>query len=78
VRWAQPRSPPAMIPALLLPFLVENGVPGGVSCVLTRKELKEARNAYTRGVRLKDHRRLEEAFSQFDEASRLMPQIRSF
>jgi len=55
VRWAQPRSRSAMIPALLLPFLVKRSF-RRLNCVLTKKDSKKARNAYTRGVRLKDHR----------------------
>ena len=36
--------------------------------------MKEARNAFREGVKLRDHRKLEEAFTQFDTASRLAPQ----
>jgi general secretion pathway protein D len=55
-----------------------NGVPGGVNCVPSKKDLKEARDAYTRGLKLQEHKRLEEAFAQFDEALRLVPQDRLF
>jgi general secretion pathway protein D len=51
-----------------------NGVPGGVNCVPSKEDLKQARNAYAHGMKLQDHRHLEEAFAQFDEASRLVPQ----
>jgi hypothetical protein len=51
-----------------------NGVPGGVNCIPSKKDLKEARNAYAHGLKLQDHRHLEEAFARFDEASRLVPQ----
>jgi len=51
-----------------------NGVPGGVNCVPSRKDRKEALNAYSRGLKLNDHKRLDEAFAQFDQASRLVPQ----
>jgi general secretion pathway protein D len=50
-----------------------NGVPGGLNCVPSKKDLKDARNAYDHGLKLQDHHRLEEAFTQFDEASRLVP-----
>jgi|ERR1022692_3871474 type II secretory pathway component GspD/PulD (secretin) len=50
-----------------------NGVPGGVNCNSSKKELKKALNAYTHGLKLQDHKRLEEAFAEFDEASRLVP-----
>jgi general secretion pathway protein D len=55
-----------------------SGVPGGVNCVPSKKDLKEAHTAYARGLKLQDHRHLEEAFAQFDEASRLVPQDRVF
>ncbi len=51
-----------------------NGVPGGVSCTPSKKDLKEALNAYSHGLKLQDHKHLEEAFAKFDEASRLAPQ----
>jgi general secretion pathway protein D len=55
-----------------------NGIPGGVYCAPTKKDLKQARNAYARGLKLQGQDRLEEAFTQFDEASRLAPQDLSF
>ena len=36
--------------------------------------LKEARTAYARGLKLQDHQHLEDAFAQFDEALRLVPE----
>jgi hypothetical protein len=51
-----------------------NGVPGGVSCIPSKKNLKEARNAYVHGLKLQNHEHLDEAFTQFDEALRLAPQ----
>src|SRR5882757_5160844 len=51
-----------------------NGVPGGVNCIASKKDLKEARNAFTHGVKLHDHGQLEEALAQFSNASRLAPQ----
>ncbi len=55
-----------------------NGVPGGVSCTATKDDLKEARSAYAHGLKLQNHQRIEEAFAQFDEASRLVPQDTKF
>lgn len=55
-----------------------NGVPGGVFCIPSKSELKEARNAYAHGLKLQDHRHLEEAFIQLNQASRLAPQDASF
>src|ERR1035437_10831128 len=56
-------------PASSPPIFCGNGIPGGVNCIASKKELKEARYAFDRGVKLKDHRRLEEAFTQFDTAT---------
>jgi len=55
-----------------------NGIPGGVNCVPSKNDLKEAHNAYARGLKLENHQRLAEAFAQFDEASRLVPQNPQF
>lgn len=60
------------------PISCANGVPGGVSCLVSKKDLKEARNAFREGVKLEDHQRLEEAFAQFNTASRLAPQNMQF
>jgi general secretion pathway protein D len=55
-----------------------NGVPGGVNCVATRQERKEAHNLFTRGVKLEGQNHLEEAFDQFDRAARLVPRDPQF
>jgi general secretion pathway protein D len=55
-----------------------NGIPGGVYCAPSKKDLKQARNAYARGLKLQDHQQMEEAFAQFDQASRLAPQDTQF
>src|SRR5580693_1787134 len=55
-----------------------NGIPGGLYCAPSKKDLKEARNAYARGLKLEGRDRLEEALAQFDEASRLAPQDLAF
>jgi general secretion pathway protein D len=55
-----------------------NGVPGGASCIPSKKELKQARSAYTRGLKLEDHGRSDQAFLEFDEASRLDPRDTQF
>jgi general secretion pathway protein D len=51
-----------------------NGVPGGIYCTPSKKDLKEARNAYEHGLKLQSQDHLEEAFAQFDEALRMVPQ----
>jgi len=54
------------------------GVPGRINCIASKKDLKkdlkEARNAYSHGIKLHDHGLLEEALAQFNNASRLVPQ----
>jgi general secretion pathway protein D len=60
------------------PISCGNGIPGGINCLVSKKELKQARNAFREGVKLQDHQRLEEAFTQFNTASRLAPQNMQF
>src|SRR5271165_3025303 len=50
-----------------------NGVPGGINCIPTKQDLKEAHKSYAQGLKLEKAQRLEEAFARFDEASRLAP-----
>jgi hypothetical protein len=61
-----------------VPISCGNGIPGGVNCLVSKKELKEARSAFHEGVKLQDHQRLEDAFSQFDKAARISPQNPQF
>ncbi|MGC1450484.1 MAG: type II and III secretion system protein [Candidatus Sulfotelmatobacter sp.] len=56
------------------PISCGNGVPGGVNCIVSKQELKEARKAFEKGAKLRDQQRMEEAFAQFDKATRLAPQ----
>ena len=60
------------------PVSCRNGLPGGVNCIVSKQDHKEARNAFARGLKLQDRQQLEEAFTQFDEASRLVPQNPQF
>jgi hypothetical protein len=55
-----------------------NGVPGGINCVPSKEDLKEARNAYSRGLKSEDRRHFDQAFLEFDEASRLLPRDTQF
>ena len=61
-----------------VPLSCGNGVPGGINCVATKKEKKEAREAFARGLKLQEHKKIEEAYAQFDEAMRLVPQNPQF
>ena len=55
-----------------------DGVPGGVNCVPTKDDLKQARSAYHDGLKLQEHKHVEESFAQFDRASRLVPHDTKF
>ena len=60
------------------PISCANGLIGGINCIPTKKDLKEARAAFDRGVKLSNHEHAEEAFAQFDNAARLAPQNVNF
>ncbi len=60
------------------PISCGNGVPGGINCLASKKGLKEAHYAFRDGVKLQEHRQLEQALARFDEASRLAPQNTQF
>jgi general secretion pathway protein D len=55
-----------------------NGVPGSINCVASKKDLKEAQNAYARGLKFEERQHFQEAFVQFDQAARLAPQESQF
>jgi general secretion pathway protein D len=48
--------------------------PGAPRCKAPPNDLKAARRAFARGLKLERNRQLDEAFSQFQEAARLVPQ----
>jgi general secretion pathway protein D len=58
----------------LAPVTCGNGVPGGVNCLVTKQEKKQARRAFDRGRKLEAENRIEEAYKQFDQAAKLSPQ----
>ena len=47
---------------------------GAPACKAPAKDLKAARQAFSRGLKLQHSKNLDEAFSEFEEASRLIPQ----
>ncbi|MGO8795960.1 MAG: hypothetical protein ACLQLC_14150, partial [Candidatus Sulfotelmatobacter sp.] len=55
-----------------------NGVPGGINCLPTKKNIKEAFHAYHDGLKLEDQNRLEDSFAKFSEASNLVPRDLTF
>jgi general secretion pathway protein D len=65
-------------PPAAAPTTCRSGVPGGINCVVSKKDKKEARQAYDRGLKLQDQHQLDQAFDQFDEAARLVPQDAHF
>jgi general secretion pathway protein D len=68
---ADDSTPPAPVPC-------STGIPGGVNCVHSKKDAKEARSAYSRGLRLEKQQLFNEAFEQFDRAVRLDPRNPQF
>ena len=62
----------------LAPVTCRNGVPGGVNCFTSKKDLKDAQEAFKRGIKLHGRQRFEEALAQFDEAAQLAPQNLSY
>lgn len=65
-------------PAASAPVTCGNGIPGGVNCVPTKKDQKEAQKAYAHGLKLQKQNRFPEAFDQFDRAVRLDPRNPKF
>lgn len=61
-----------------LPISCGNGLIGGVNCIPTKEERKEARQAFKEGLKLHKSQRLEEALEQFTEASQLDPRNVNF
>jgi general secretion pathway protein D len=55
-----------------------NGVPGGINCIPSKKDIKEARHAYSRGLKFEGHSHVDQAFLEFDDASRLVPRDPQF
>jgi general secretion pathway protein D len=55
-----------------------NGVPGGMSCIPSKRDEKEARTAYAHGLKLEEHKRYNQAFLEFDQASRLVGEDTKF
>lgn len=70
--------PAAAVDDTFAPVTCGNGVPGGVNCLVTKQEKKEARRFYERGRRLETENKLDDAYKQFDEAARLAPQTTAY
>src|SRR5689334_11210228 len=55
------------------PLACNNGLAGGVNCIVTKSDLKQAKAAFQRGVKLHDQEKLPAALAEFEDASRLAP-----
>jgi general secretion pathway protein D len=75
---AQPAFAGGDDPSAPPPVACSSGIPGGVNCIVSKKEMKEAREAFARGRKMQDHQRFDEAFTHFSEAARLVPQDLQF
>ena len=51
-----------------------DGIPGAPACTASKKELKEAKAAFARGLKLEEGKHMEEAFHSFEHAAQLVPQ----
>lgn len=60
------------------PIRCDNGLVGGVNCIPSAKDLKQAHAAYKRGLKLIHDQRPEDALAQFEDAARLDPQSVEF
>src|SRR5437016_7902034 len=56
---------------LLLPC--PQGSPAAPGCNPSKNELRDARNAFAKGLKLQREKRLDEAFEQFETAARIAP-----
>jgi general secretion pathway protein D len=65
-------TPAPTDPSAVLSLCSES--PGAPRCKAAPNDLKAARRAFARGLKLERARQLDEAFSQFQEAARLVPQ----
>jgi len=61
-----------------LPISCGNGLIGGVNCIPTKQDLKQAREAFNQGIKLHKSQRLEQALEKYSDASRLDPQNAQF
>jgi len=67
VAWASDNS--QNVPLLPCP----QGSPETIGCVPSKRELKKAKDAFSKGLKLQHENRMDEAFTQFEEAAQLVP-----
>jgi len=58
--------------------LCATGVRGAPACDVPKKDLKDAKAAFARGVKLQSAKRLEEALAEFETATKLVPRDVNF
>src|SRR6478752_5579649 len=69
VSWASASDQPSA--AVLLPC--PEGSAGAIACNPSKKELKEAGEAFAKGLKLQREKRQDQAFDEFETAARLSP-----
>ena len=55
------------------PVACNNGLVGGVNCIVTKSDLKQAKASFQRGVKLHNQDNMEAALTEFEDAARLSP-----
>src|ERR1700758_373611 len=50
-----------------------DGIPGAPACTESRKDIKQAKSAFTLGLKLQHAKRMDEAFAEFEHAADLVP-----
>jgi len=60
-------------PASVLSVPCMDGIPGANACSASKKDLRSAKEAFTRGLKLEKSQHLSDALEQFQEASHLVP-----
>jgi general secretion pathway protein D len=60
------------------PISCAKGIIGAINCAPSKRDLKQAKEAFDRGVKLDKRGQLEQALTQFDDAARLVPQSLQF
>ncbi|HEX3320842.1 MAG TPA: type II and III secretion system protein [Terriglobales bacterium] len=66
---ARPDTPPQIPPTPLC----GDSTPGVLPCQASKSDLKSAKDAFARGLKLQNAKKLDEAFAEFEEAARVVP-----
>jgi len=60
---------PAISPAIPC----ADGIPGAPACTISKRELKQAKSAFARGLKLQNSQHTQEALAEFEHAAQLVP-----